>query len=418
MDISKIEKLLRQCDFNDLLKIEKVLMELIGKVKASEANNDEEAGRRMRCEKRFQANLLGTLTRVTDVKPGERKEYSVTIVDISRSGMCLHVDNNFISSRIVEVTFAGPGGKIKQCFLEIVRIRKMNNQDGNWLELGCRSVNNEEVRRLRLQEEQTTKTRSKLHSRRGMLVMLVGRDKDTKLIEKKLASRVQTRQYNIRCVDSVHLAMKSAEKTSAQLAIFCHGSQLSKDPQLLEALELKPPDLATLAIIEREEDRVFLLQAGIDECLAERNYDNFLFSAIERAMVGHAGRSNKAARQLSGQALIVSIDNTRVNLVSYQLEEHGYSFRVATDLQEAKQFTSDMFDLVLADFDAEDYEEFKSVRQLFGNLSVIALCEDVAHGQHAIVNGASNYLCMPPREEDIQMVLDLAKANLQLSSLT
>ncbi|MBN1765147.1 MAG: PilZ domain-containing protein [Sedimentisphaerales bacterium] len=414
MDIEKIEKIIQRLDMGELHHVQKYIAEQIKKLELTQKHLDDDKGRELRREERFETNLLGTLTRITDVKPGERKEYSVTVHDISKSGMRLKVDTNFIPSRVVEITFAGPGGKIKRCFLEIVRMRKMSNQDGNWLEVGCRSINNEEVRRMRLKEEKVIKTRSKLHSRRGILVLIVGTE--TEVNEKKLLARMKAQQYNVHRVDSLNVAMKSAEKTKAQLCIFCSASKLLTQADMLTAIGNRPPTLATLAIIEKEEDRLELLKAGVDECISEANYENFFFKAIERAMLGHAGRQGKSSHEISGRALIVSIDTTRINLISYQLEENGYSFRIASDIHEARNSAKDPFDLIFADFDINCPEEFTELHDLFSNLSVIALCDDFSHGQQAIVNGASNYLCMPPSKEDVQMILELAKAKLETSA--
>ena len=200
----------------------------------------------------------------------------------------------------------------------------------------------------------------------------------------------------------------------AQLAIFSRGSKLCHNPKMLDELKLKPSELATLAIIESEEDRMPLILAGIDECLMEQNNEEYLFYSIERAMVGHALRQNKKSQQMSGRILIQSIDNTRINLVTYQLEEHGYSIRVANDLEEARNHEKDPFDMILADYDVDSPEEFRSLRGLFYELPVIALCDDIVHGQQAIVDGAGNYLCMPPTKEDIQMILELAASHIKI----
>jgi DNA-binding response OmpR family regulator len=409
MDIEKIAKLLQRCDLQELHKVETVLADLIRKV-TDHANWDDQDGSHRRSEKRFESNLLGTLTRLTDVKPGERKEYSVTIQDISRSGMCLRVDANFTASRVVRVMFGAPGGQIKRCNLEVVRMRKMSNQDGTWLEVGCRSVNNEEVRRLCLYEEQIAKARGKLHRHHSIIILVVGNEKDVE--RTRLVPKLKNQDYNVRRVDSLCVAMQSAEKTKAQLLIVCNGSELCNDAGLLQELQNRPVELAIMAIIKKHEHRAILLAAGVDECLDEQRKDEFLFHAIERAMVGHSVRHNKNAKQLSGRVLIYSIDNTRVNMMAYQLNENGYSYRVITDMEDAAKFTNDPFDLVVADYDSDSVKEFKKLRTMFSELPVVAMCEDISLGQQAIVNGANDYLCMPPGREDIRMVLELATSRV------
>ena len=414
MSISKIEKLLLHCELRELKEIQEIVSERIATLATSDAHKQDSEGHNNRQEERFKTNLLGTLTRITDVRPGERKEYSITINDISRSGMRLKVDSNFIPSRVVEVTFAAPGGKIKRCFMEVVRMRKDHNEDGSWLDVGCRVINNEEVRCLRLREEQIAKTRNKLRKRTGILILLIGKDADIE--KKRLLTTLKAKNYNVKRVDSVRKAMESAGKVSAQLAIFCNGSQLCKDEKLLSEVKNKPANMATLALIEKDSDRLTLLKAGIDECLTLDKVNEFISHAIERAMVGHAMRGKHMQQQLSGRALIYTIDNSRVNMVGYQLEENGYSYRVATNTQEAQRFAKDPFDMVIADFDITDYSEFIELREIFAGLPVIAMCDELAHGQEAMVNGATNYLSMPPSREDILLILEMAAEQLSVSS--
>ncbi len=415
MSISKIEKLLLHCELQELKQLQRIIAERIATIETSNAHRNKSEGRKRRQEERFKTNLLGTLTRITDVRPGERKEYSITINDISRSGMNLKIDQNFIASRVVEITFAAPGGKIKRCFMEIVRMRKDHNENGSWLDVGCKVISNEEVRRLRLREEQIAKTRSKLRRRTGILILLVGKEADVE--KKRLLTTLKAQNYNVNRVDSIHKALESAEKVSAQLAIFCNGSQLCKDEKLLSLIKEKPSNMATLALIEKETDHLPLLKAGIDECLTLDKANEFISHAIERAIVGHAMRGKHMQQQLSGRALIYTIDNSRVNMVGYQLEENGYSYRVATNMQEAQRFSKDPFDMVIADFDIADYSEFTELIKLFAGLPIIAMCDDLSHGQEAMVNGAANYLTMPPSKEDIQLIVEMAAAQLNTTKV-
>ena len=126
MDTTKIEKLLQNCDLRELYSLESILTDLIQKAKQNAAKQKETKGRQLRNEDRFDTNLMGTLIRITDVKPGERKEFSINIQDLSRSGMKFKVDTNFIPSRIVEVLFGAPGGKIKKAFMEFWKYPYVN----------------------------------------------------------------------------------------------------------------------------------------------------------------------------------------------------------------------------------------------------------------------------------------------------
>jgi len=411
MNLSKIENILNRCDLSELVEIEKIVQKLIEDKKSASNTSGEEQGCQRRREQRFQTNILGTLLRITDVRPGERKEYSVTLKDISQSGMCLNVDMNFVPSRLVEVVFAGPGGKIKRSYLEVVRMRKMTNQDGSWLEVGCRAVTDEEVRRTRLQEDQIAKMRSKMHNRHGIIILAVGPETEE---NNKLIERIKLESYQVRQITGIVPAMESARKITAQLAILCNGSEISNDHKLLAELAKAPSSLAIVAIVDNNEDRFALLEAGVDECLKTKDSekDDFLFYAIERAMVGHLLRQGKSLSSTT-KTLIVSIDNTKINLITYQLEGHGYECQNVDTAEEALRFENDQFDMVLAEYDGHNGDEIKKLIEYFAGSPVIAMCDEISYGPRALATGVANYLNMPPNKDDVRMILESCEHNKQ-----
>jgi DNA-binding response OmpR family regulator len=411
MSLKKIEELLETCSVKDLEYIEQLVQEMVVKAKIGKGRWDDEEGHMRRREPRFDTKMLGTLTRVTDVKPGERKEFSVTICDVSRSGMKLIVDPNFIPSRVVDVTFAAPGGKIKRSVLEIVRMRKMVNEDGSWLEIGCRSIGEEESRRIRLQEEKIAKMRSKLHKKAGILILLVGPETSETT---QMLARIKSADYQIKHITAVREAMKNAEKMSAQLVILCHGSDICEDEKAIAELKTAPPGLAILAIVENDADRFLLLHAGVDECITRVNgssREDFLFYAIERALVGHVVR-RRDRQGPTAKALIIGTNNTKVNLITYQLEEHGYTGRSAQNLEEAKNFEEREFDLIFVDFDNTENEDLEQTMKYFYGLPVIAMCDEIGYGHQAMSLGANNYICMPPGREEMRMILESLAADM------
>jgi len=405
MMLDSIDKLLRRCDATELEEVLEIAQRLLDEIKQAGPPSGEEDARQRRREARFETNLLATLTRVTDVKPGERKEYSVTVRDVSRSGMKLIMDSNFIPSRVVEVTFATPGGKIKRSMLEVVRLRKMVNADGSWLEVGCRSISDEYARRIRLQEEKIARLRGKLHKKSQILVLVVGPETPAATT---LVTQVKAASYQTRHITGLRQALESAERTAAQLAIFVQGSEIARDANLLAELDAAPKTLAMLAFVETEEDRFPLLHAGVDEVVTTAGAvrDELLSHCIERALIGHVVRQQDRRTPLA-RALIVSSDGTKVNLVSYQLEEHGFKCTTAADRTQAQLLKpDDKFDLIMADFDAVNPGEFQELVKHFAGAPVVALCNHIGYGREAMTLGACNYLCMPPSDEEIRLILD------------
>jgi DNA-binding response OmpR family regulator len=410
MSLKIIEGLLEKCSMKELEFIEQLIQDKITNAKVDEDQWGDEESRKRRREPRFETKMLGNLTRITDVKPGERKEFSVTICDVSRSGMKLFVDPNFIPARVVEVTFAAPGGKIKRSVLEIVRMRKMVNEDGSWLEIGCRSINQDEVRRIRLQEEKIIKMRNKLHKKTGLLVLLVGPETSETT---QLLARIKLAEYQVKHVTAVREAMKNAEKMAAQLAILCQGSEICEDEKVIAELKVAPPGLATLAIVDNDTDRFPLLQAGVDECITRVNgvaREDFLFYAIERALVGHVVR-RRDRQGPTAKALVIGSNNTKINLVTYQLEEHGYTGQSVQDLAKAKDCEEKEFDLIFVDFDDMENENFERIIKYFCGLPVIAMCDEIGYGHQAMSLGANNYICMPPGREEMRMILESLAAD-------
>ncbi|MBN2212519.1 MAG: PilZ domain-containing protein [Sedimentisphaerales bacterium] len=391
-------------DLKDLYVVEVVVAEMISKLRAAQLSDDmdEETASNMRQEKRFNANLMGTLKRITDLRPGERKEWCINIQDISRSGMCFKVDTNFIPSRLVEITFSQPGGKIKQCFMEVVRMKKQVDSHGAWLEVGCRSVDNDKVTRLRLQEDRIARLRAKLYNKTGILILVIGPDSEDTV---KVTSLLKSEDYQVKQMNSLDEALKSADRLQAQLAIFCEGSAMARNEKLLRDAVSGNTRLARLAILQDNKDSFKLFQAGIDECLMEKQVDEFLFRALERALVGHITRRSLAGHSGNAKAIVISQYNTWVNMLKFYLSEYGFRSEVKRDYADMEALDYTDSDLIFMDYDPESVEIFEQVCQKSG-IPVIALCDDVGAGHQAMVQGGHNYLCMPPDKEDVRMILE------------
>jgi CheY-like chemotaxis protein len=197
------------------------------------------------------------------------------------------------------------------------------------------------------------------------------------------------------------------------LAILLQGSEICEDERAMAELKTAPPGLATLAIVDVDTDRFPLLQAGVDECLTRVNgvtREDFLFHAIERALVGHVVR-RRDRHGPTAKALIISSNNTKINLVTYQLEEHGYTGRSVQGLDEAKECEEKEFDLIFVDFDEAENEEFEHIVKYFCGLPVVAMCDEIGYGHQAMSLGANNYISMPPGREEMRMILESLAAD-------
>jgi len=401
MDIKKIRNILKYCTNEELRQVEALIPSLVT------LNNSNIAGtgnqRYPRKEDRYKANLKGTLKRLSDIKPDERKEFSVNILDISRSGMRIGVKSDFVPSHIVQISFKGPNGKMKECLVEVVRIEKKSGQAEMPLELGCRSVDNEYVRRLTKNKKAAGMTESVL-DQKGVLILIVGTD--TAALERKFLSRTNTRNFNIRCVANIPDAIEKAKKLSANLAIFYQGTALLHVPELLAVIKSKPSGLATLAIIENDADRFPLLDAGIDECLTKQGYDSYLLKAMERTLLIHEGR-RKRKSVLNRRALIFNFNKSNLNPLSIYLKDMDYSSLVISDLDIAQRCDPSQYDIVLADYGLENREGFKKLLSVFHNLPMVALCKDSNYErEQAMADGASKCLSESFDDEDVRTLLN------------
>ncbi len=408
MKLDKIESLLRGMELKDLYVVEVFLAEVIAKLRAAQIGDDldEQSATNMRQEKRFNANLMGTLKRITDLRPGERREWCINIQDVSRSGMCFKVDTNFIPSRLVEITFSQPGGKIKQCFMEVVRMKKQVDTHGSWLEVGCRSVDNDKVTRLRLQEDRISRLRAKLYNKTGILILVIGPDNED---TQKITSLLKSEDYQVKQMNSLDEAMKNADRLQAQLVIFCEGSVLARNEKLLQEAVGGNNRLARLAILQDNRDSFKLFQAGIDECLMAKQVDEFLYRSLERALVGHITRRSLAGHSGNAKAIVVSQYNTWINMLKFYLSEYGFRSEIKRDYVDLDALNYSSSDLVFMDYHSDNVDVFEQVC-LKSGLPVIALCDDVGSGHQAMVQGGHNYLCMPPDKEDVRMILESSVA--------
>lgn len=412
MKVNKVESLLRTLDIQDLYVVEMLVADLIESLRGTQLNQaDEEQGKQQRKEDRFESNILGTLKRVTDIRPGERKEWCVNIQDISRSGMRFKVDTNFIPSRLVEITFAQRGGKVKQCFMEIVRMKKMIDPHGSWLEVGCRAVEDDVVRRFRMQEDRIAKMRARMRNKAGILILVIGPDGPE---TERITTQIRDEDYQVKQMGNLEEAMKNAERLSAQLAIFCNGSAMAKNEKLIKDATDGPARMATLAVLDDEKDSYELFKAGIDECLHRKNVGEFLFRAIERALIGHITRKSLSGRGGSSRAVIISQYNTWGNLMTYHLDEYGFRCDVVKDPAKAMDVDFKLYDVAFMDYEPETVVLFNQLNRTHEDLPLIALCDNVGTGHQAMSHGARNYLCMPPDKEDVRMILESTiKANTE-----
>ena len=401
--LNNIVGLLKQCDMSTLRTVRVTLEDLIWDLQKTIETDKEKRGRSNRGQGRYKTNLPGTLLRVTDLRPGEKKEYNVKILDLSREGMRLRVDTDFIPSRIIEMTFAKPGGNITQCSLEVVRMRKRSDDQGDWLDVGCRVIDDSDVRLARIQEKQITRLRSKIYRRKQIKILIVGSHTEE---TDHLSNCITNDKYQIRNVPTLDSALTAVTEDSFDLVVFIQGNDFFKDQHVLDSVTEHMGDLAKLALMNREGDFTRLYKAGIDECFVKADNAKALLHAIERVLLGHLARVSEQLLALPRKALLVATDTTTISLLVYRLEQYGYAAKLVKGTENISPDQPRDFSIVLIEFDPDDLLAYRNACQSFDGLPVIALCHRATQGHVALANGANDYLSLPPKEDDFRMIME------------
>jgi hypothetical protein len=246
---------------------------------------------------------MGVLVRVTDVRPGERKEFAVEIKDISRHGVLLKVDPKFISSRYVNLAFASPGSMTKQKYMEVVRSHRQDDARGDRLEIGCRSVADKDVQWLRVQESRIQKMRSRIRRREDIRILVAGPQADGAA---QAANQLDAEGFQVQMTYNLASAVKIGSEKNFDLIVFPRGGELREDLFLLERIKSDLANQAKLVLLDCFQDCSGFFYAGIDECLVDNGTVKPLLHAVEVAILGQLTRQNEKETRVEQKSLLIS----------------------------------------------------------------------------------------------------------------
>ena len=401
--LDEIKEMLDQCKLPQLYEVENYLEELLRNCEAATSAPSDEEGRRQRREQRIQSSIRGKLTRLTDIRPGDTETFTAIIRDISRHGMRIEVNRDYIPSRIIRVTFAVPSGDVKRCHLEVVRMGQRLPEEGGAFELGCRSISDQAVRKALDHEDKLTEARGKLGKKGKLRVIVVGLYQGENL---GMVARIKADGYPVTHVyDLARTLHSNTLKLGPKAAVFCPEVSLCEHLDQLKQIQTQCPQLACLAVIKDQQECKNLFEAHIDECVLEKDLNHLLLASIERAILNR----HMLVEQRHGgpaQVLIISSNQVASSLIQLHLEKKRLRSRLVRNFAEAEQVEVADFDLILAEFQPGDRDKFIQIGELFYGVPVVALCHELSHGHAAMVNGAANYLVMPVRIEDMDLILN------------
>ena len=410
--LDEIRKLLESCDQDELGEIRQLVDEAGSLVQLVDLELGTAKPANKRNEQRIPYEAEAEVTRITDVRSGEKVNYTAALKDVSKSGLCLQVEGKFIPSRLIRVNFATPVGKNKEVVVEVVRIKEsVSAQTKNEItEVGCKSIGYQEANKIVIKDNKIREIRRSMKNREKVLILVVS-DNSTDLGD-RVYKQLRRDGFNVKKMFSVHQALTSAAKTNAQLTILCNGTKLRYDKDFTSKFRYRSESLASIAVVDNEEDRRMLNRAGIDECITEDAIDSYLEDAVESAILSH--RLKCQDKKEKRQGLLVSGDSLTKNTIKDTLSECGYNLVFCNNSALSERYGIEEFDIVFANYDPENPIEFMKVLELYYSNTVIAITENPLKGREALVRGAEDYICTPIDKDAVISVIDKAHEKKQI----
>ncbi len=405
--LEEIRKILESCDQDELGEIRQLVDDAGSLVQLVSLELGGVKPENKRNEQRIPYDAEAEIIRLTDVKSGERVEYTASLKDVSRSGLCLQVEGHFIPSRLIKVHFATPVGKNKEVVVEVVRIKEdvTGPKKNEITEVGCKSIGYQDANKIIIKDNKIREIRRSIKNREQVLILLVS--DNTSDVDDKIYKQLRRDGFNVKKMFSVHQALTSAAKTNAQLTILCNGTKLRYDKDFTRQFRYRAESLASIAVVDNEDDRRMLSRAGIDECITPEAIEDYLEDAVESAIIGHRLKCHD--RVDKHQALLVGGDNLSQNTIKETLSGCGYGMVYCKNSAVSECYGIEEFEVVFASYDPENPLEFMKVLELYYSNTVIAIAENPLYGREALVRGAADYICTPVDKEALVSAMDSAR---------
>ena len=393
---NRLTALIHQCEEEVLPLILPAINDIIQQTR--EALDDPDGACKRR-EDRIQAKLEGTLKRVTDVREGETRDFPVWILDISEHGMRILARDNFIPSKLMHVTFIDTTGRVSQRFIEICWMnRSENNGDAHYM-FGCRTVASDEAARNIKQEEKIVQLRRRVHKKRDVVIQIIGPETP---VTKTLVRNVRDMGYPTHYDAKLLTALNNKNKTGFELLIFTDWLLTCQSAMAVDQINSTCATIPKLALVAPDESITPLLRTGISDCITDADNKKELMNAVERAMVHElSGQANKC-RLLEKKAAIISTNRSFRSVLKCYLEQFDfYVYSLITVVPQVLFETQ----IIFMEYDERSKDLMVQTRKKFPDIPLIACCESPEQGKQARQLGAEDYLCPPPKEDDVIRVL-------------
>jgi DNA-binding response OmpR family regulator len=356
-----------------------------------------------RSHARFNVCLSGTARPLVTPAGARERTFGITIVDLSREGMRFRVDASAPLYPLAEVVFTGPTGRVRNVYVKLIRTRMIFGDDeGDVCEIAAHAIDPQELTAVQERQRRLRAAQRTVRKSVDTPVVLVGDDAD---LLKHLEKVVSSAGHPVIGVGDYNRLAEALSPSGPQVLVHLDGRQALLHRDMLAQLRKERPELATVAVFDSIERRGELLAAGIEECVHRVNATALLTMYIQRAVKARM-LAAEADSPLGPVSVLLHVENNlqlaqlgmsshRDNLnVSFSYDTEGMlSLLRCADIQavvlDAKAASKDGWALV------------RRIREEFLNLPVLVAVDDLALGSEAVSRGATEYLQMPAKRQDL-----------------
>lgn len=369
----------------------------------AESGPDRPRSLEKRSHQRFDVCLPGSARPLVVAAGARERTFPITIVDLSKSGMRFRVDASAPLYPLSEVVFTGPTGRMRNVFVKMVRMRMIfGDGEANMCEIAAHSVDPTELSAVQERQRRIRATHKTVACGRDIPVVLIGPDRDQ---AKHAESVVSGSGYPAVTLSDYARLAEALQPTGPQVVVHLDGRQALLHRDLMAELRKDRPELAAVAVFESTDHRRELLEAEVDECVHAINATALLTMYIKRAVKTRLLAAD-ADSPLGPVNVLLHVQNN-LQLAQLGMSSHrdnvNVSFSYDTEGMLSLLRCADVHAVVLDSGAARknDWDLLKRLRREFVGVPLLVAVEDAAAGPEAVCHGATEYLQLPAKRQDL-----------------